>query len=180
MGDAERSSPADALLEAVCQSNPKVVVSLQALVSEIDVLREKHKILLTNGVFDLLHAGHAELLQQARLISDFVVVTIPSDSDVRKQKGAGRPIQSHQDRAALISCFEFVDRVLVYKAGCLEQIIHLIRPNILLKGSDYRGKQIVGGDYVASLGGEVVFAERSGPSTSGLISKCIRTIDQED
>ena len=134
--------------------------------------RAGEKIVLTNGCFDVLHAGHIQLLSFARSHGDVLVVGLNSDRSVRMLKGAGRPVYPAAERARLLAALEAVGYVVIFDETRAERVIHRVRPDILIKGEDWRGKGIDGGDFVESYGGRVVLAPLlAGRSTSATIER---------
>ena len=121
-------------------------------------LKWKHhhqKVVFTNGVFDILHRGHAEYLNAARQLGDILIVGVNSDASVRKIKGPLRPIVPDHDRAFLLSQFAAVDAVALFDEETPFTIISLLLPDILVKGADYSLDTIVGRDVVEAAGGIV-------------------------
>lgn len=130
------------------------------------------KVVFTNGCFDILHRGHVEYLAKAADLGDMLVVGLNSDSSVRRIKGEGRPLNDEQSRAAVLSALESVDVVVLFDEDTPENLIRTIKPDVLVKGSDYKIEDIVGADFVVNHGGEVVtidFVE--GYSTTGIIDR---------
>lgn len=128
------------------------------------------KIVFTNGCFDILHLGHVEYLNEARAQGDVLLVAINSDESVRKLKGPDRPVNNEHDRAQMLLNLKAVDCVQVFTEQTPLEIIKLIKPDVLVKGGDWKPEQIVGSDIVLANGGEVkslMFKE--GYSTSNLI-----------
>ncbi|MBO4645818.1 MAG: D-glycero-beta-D-manno-heptose 1-phosphate adenylyltransferase [Bacteroidales bacterium] len=117
--------------------------------------RPEGTVVFTNGCFDLLHRGHVTYLAQARDLGDFLVVGLNSDSSVRRLKGPGRPVNREADRALVLAALSSVDCVILFEEDTPEQLIRHIRPDILVKGGDYRICDIVGADFVTSNGGQV-------------------------
>jgi D-beta-D-heptose 7-phosphate kinase/D-beta-D-heptose 1-phosphate adenosyltransferase len=137
--------------------------------------RSKHKIGFTNGCFDLLHPGHVSLLNQAKAACDRLVVGINSDASVVRLKGPGRPVQNQEARAAVLSSLAAVDLVVIFDADTPIDLIEAIRPEILVKGADYRLDEVVGGNFVQSYGGKVLLAELTpGYSTTATIARAAR------
>jgi len=137
--------------------------------------RNRLRIGFTNGCFDLLHPGHVSLLNQAKAACDRLVVGINSDESVKRLKGAGRPVQNQDARAAVLSSLAAVDMVVIFDADTPIQLIEAIRPEILVKGADYRLDQVVGGDIVQSYGGKVLLADlMPGYSTTATIARAAR------
>ena len=126
------------------------------------------KIVFTNGCFDILHRGHATYLQKAKALGDIVILGINSDESIRRLKGESRPINSLEDRAFLISALESIDFVVPFIEDTPYELIKLINPNILVKGADYKGKEVIGSD----IADEVVLIDFVlGKSTTSLIEK---------
>jgi len=139
----------------------------------VEGLRRKgKKIVFTNGVFDILHYGHIDYLTKARSLGDVLIVGVNKDSSVKKFKTANRPIQSGSDRARILSALRSVDYVVMFAEETPERLIKLIRPDILVKGADYKVSEIIGADIVKSYGGEVRrITLAKGRSTSDIIEK---------
>ena len=130
------------------------------------------KVGFTNGCFDLVHPGHVSLLKQARAACDRLVVGMNSDASVQRLKGAGRPVQSADARGAVLASLAPVDLVVVFDEDTPETLIEAIRPELLVKGADYRADEVVGGELVRSYGGRVMLATLlPGYSTSATIAR---------
>ena len=114
-----------------------------------------HRIVLTNGCFDLLHAGHLALLEQARREGDCLVVALNSDRSVRRIKGAGRPILSEDARAKLLAALSCVDAVVLFDEETPLNIIRAVQPNVLAKGANYLEAEVVGSNEITAWGGRV-------------------------
>ena len=115
------------------------------------------KTIWTNGCFDILHRGHVELFKYAKSLGDRLVIGIDSDSKVKKDKGESRPFNRSEDRKFILESIKYVDEVLVFNSA--EQLEDLIKdnfPDIMVVGSDWRGKKVVGSQYT----GEVLFFDR--------------------
>ncbi|MBA2335944.1 MAG: D-glycero-beta-D-manno-heptose 1-phosphate adenylyltransferase, partial [Blastocatellia bacterium] len=114
-------------------------------------------IVFTNGCFDILHPGHVDLLKRAKALGTKLIVGINSDASVRKIKGDGRPFQSHDDRAAILAALESVDEVVIFEELTPETLIHRIKPDVLVKGGDWKVGEIIGADFVLKQhGGQVL------------------------
>ncbi len=132
-------------------------------------------VVFTNGCFDLLHAGHVALLEAARRQGDFLVVGVNTDPSVRRLKGAGRPIVPLRERMEVLSALRSVDCIVPFAEPTPARLIIRLRPDVLVKGSDYRVPEIVGHDAVLSRGGRVVTVPlRRGRSTTNLIRRALR------
>ena len=130
------------------------------------------RVVLTNGCFDLLHAGHVCLLEAARALGDVLVVAINSDASVRALKGNGRPVVPEAERAEALGALEAVDAVVVYDEPTPREVVAAVRPDILAKGADWAEDAIVGREEVEAAGGRV---ERiplvPGRSTTSLVER---------
>ena len=130
------------------------------------------RVVFTNGVFDILHAGHLRYLQQARALGDALIIGLNSDASVRRNKGPERPINAEDERAEILSALECVDGVVIFDEDTPAEIIRAIQPDILVKGADWAEDAIVGRDTVEARGGQVVRVPiEKGFSTSGIIEK---------
>ena len=129
----------------------------------------------TNGCFDLLHPGHISLLRQAKNNCDRLVVGLNSDASVRRLKGADRPVQSESARAQVLASLETIDLVVIFAEDTPINMIEAIRPDVLIKGGDYRIDEVVGAEFVQGAGGRVLLVEsEAGFSTSETIEKLQR------
>ncbi len=133
------------------------------------------KIVFTNGCFDILHRGHVEYLAKARDLGDVLVVGLNTDNSVRRLKGHGRPVNDEMARAIVLASLSFVDAVVLFDEDTPLELITQVQPDILVKGKDYDGKEIVGSDIVKARGGEIVTIELTeGYSTTGTIERMHR------
>jgi D-beta-D-heptose 7-phosphate kinase / D-beta-D-heptose 1-phosphate adenosyltransferase len=129
-------------------------------------------IVFTNGCFDLLHSGHLHLLQFARLQGDLLVVAVNSDASVTLLKGAGRPVQTLEERIAALSKVPEVDAVIAFEEDTPLHLLETIRPEVYVKGADYEGISFPEADFVKSYGGRVVFCPSlEGYSTTSILAK---------
>jgi D-beta-D-heptose 7-phosphate kinase/D-beta-D-heptose 1-phosphate adenosyltransferase len=125
---------------------------------------------LVNGTFDIVHAGHVELLNYARSLGDWLLVCIDTDRRVKELKGQSRPINNQYDRQFVLQNLQAVDAVRFFdSAEELEEICKIYQPNVMVKGSDYQGKPIVGSQYCK----EIKFYERTSHSTTNTIQDII-------
>ena len=128
------------------------------------------RVVMTNGCFDILHAGHVAYLEQARRLGDRLIVAVNDDASVAALKGAGRPINSLSQRMVVLAALQSVDWVLPFSESTPERLICHLQPDLLVKGGDYRPEQIAGYDCVTAAGGEVrVLDFAEGCSTSAII-----------
>jgi rfaE bifunctional protein nucleotidyltransferase chain/domain len=147
-------------------------ISESQLDSAIIELKKKGPLVFTNGCFDLLHVGHVRYLQEARALGKSLVVGVNTDQSVRKLKGPSRPIQNENDRAEILAALECVSLSVLFEEDTPEALIRRIKPNILVKGGDWKIDQIAGGAFVQSLGGQVLSLQFiEGKSTTKLIEK---------
>jgi D-beta-D-heptose 7-phosphate kinase/D-beta-D-heptose 1-phosphate adenosyltransferase len=130
------------------------------------------RVAFTNGCFDVLHAGHVQYLQEARAQADVLVVGLNGDGSVRKLKGPGRPVNPAESRAVVLAGLEAVDFLTVFDEETPLALIEAVRPDVLVKGADYRRDEVVGADLVESYGGRVHLAPlREGVSTTRLLQR---------
>ncbi len=138
--------------------------------------RQGLKIGFTNGCFDLLHPGHVALLGQAKASCDRLIVGLNSDASTARLKGPRRPIQSENERAAVLASLAAVDLIVIFDEDTPIDLIRAMRPDLLVKGADYRLEEIVGADLVKANGGEVLLAEVTpGYSTTATIARMVRS-----
>jgi len=142
----------------------KSVEELEEILSQ----KGKKKVVFTNGCFDILHAGHVKYLARARELGDLLVVGLNSDASVKRLKGEERPINSQEDRACVLSGLGFVDYVVIFDEDTPLNLITKIKPDVLVKGADYKGKEVVGSEIVKEVR-LIDFVE--GKSTTGIIKR---------
>jgi D-beta-D-heptose 7-phosphate kinase/D-beta-D-heptose 1-phosphate adenosyltransferase len=134
--------------------------------------RNGKRVVFTNGCFDLLHPGHIESLETARALGDVLIVGINSDESVRTLKGPGRPVIPAEERAEILASLECVDAVLIFEELTPQRVIAALLPDVLVKGGDWPGNQIVGREEVEGAGGKVVRVDVvDGYSTSEILKK---------
>jgi D-beta-D-heptose 7-phosphate kinase/D-beta-D-heptose 1-phosphate adenosyltransferase len=130
------------------------------------------KVVFTNGVFDLLHPGHVDVLLGARRHGDALVVGVNSDASVRRLKGPTRPVRGEAERCYVLAALEMVDAVVVFDEDTPFELIGVLRPDVLVKGGDYTETSIVGAREVRAWGGDVVVVPLTpGHSTTSTIEK---------
>ena len=134
--------------------------------------RQTGRVVFTNGVFDLLHPGHVDVLLGARRAGDRLVVGLNSDASVRRLKGPERPVRNEAERAYVLAALEMVDCVVVFEQDTPLELIRTLRPDVLVKGGDYTEQTIVGASDVRGWGGDVrVIPLTPGQSTTSIIRK---------
>ena len=124
-----------------------------------------YKIIFTNGVFDIIHPGHIELLRVAKSLGDYLFVGINSDKSVKKIKGDNRPINNQEDRLKVLKAIRYVDDVHIFDEKTPYELIKCVRPDIIVKGGDYKKENVVGSDLA-----EVVIFSHTGHSTTRIIN----------
>jgi rfaE bifunctional protein nucleotidyltransferase chain/domain len=130
------------------------------------------KVVFTNGVFDLLHRGHVDLLTAARSHGDALIVGINTDASVKRLKGPTRPIRNAKDRAYVLSGLEAVDLIVPFDEDTPLELVKALRPDVIVKGGDYTADSIVGAREVESWGGKVVVVPLTeGHSTTSIIER---------
>ena len=133
------------------------------------------KVVMTNGCFDILHAGHTYILEESKKLGDILIVALNSDLSVKKIKSKDRPIVSELDRAYVLSCLSSVDHIILFDNESPEEIICEILPEILIKGSDYNGKKVAGEDCLIRNGKKVVLIDLiEGKSSTSIIDKVLK------
>jgi len=149
-------------------------VPLPGLLREIEHRRsQKQRIVFTNGCFDLLHLGHVQYLREAKAQGDLLIVGLNTDASVRRQnKGPERPINDERNRAEMLAALETVDYVCLFDDETPAEIIAAVRPDVLVKGTDYRPDQVVGAEFVQSYGGRLHLAAIApGYSTTATLAR---------
>jgi D-beta-D-heptose 7-phosphate kinase / D-beta-D-heptose 1-phosphate adenosyltransferase len=166
------------LLEEAHKSGDKVR-RLDNLKVDLDRHRAAgEKVVWTNGCFDILHAGHVDFLQFAAAQGDILVVGLNTDASVRRNKGPERPICSEEHRARVLAALEAVDYIVLFDDPTPDRLIRTVRPDVLIKGEDWRHKGVVGREFVESYGGRVVLAPLvKGLSTTALVDRIRRTAE---
>jgi D-beta-D-heptose 7-phosphate kinase/D-beta-D-heptose 1-phosphate adenosyltransferase len=137
-----------------------------------ELRRMGRRIVLTNGCFDLLHAGHVALLEAARAQGDVLVVAVNSDPSVGAIKGGSRPLLTAAERVETLLAMEAVERVVVYDEPTPIEVVRALAPDVLVKGADWAAEEIVGRDVVEAAGGRVVRVEIvPGRSTTAMVER---------
>lgn len=163
--DAVRSMHGDSL-------HPAVLTLEEVILQFGPGKRNGKRVVFTNGCFDLLHPGHIKLLEAARAFGDALIVGMNSDDSVQTLKGPGRPVIPEQERAEILANFECVDAVIVFDELTPQKTVTALLPDILVKGGDWPGNQIVGREEVEAAGGKVVLIDVvEGYSTTEILRK---------
>lgn len=133
---------------------------------------QNKRIVFTNGCFDLIHQGHVDYLAKAADLGDVLIIGLNTDDSVQRIKGKSRPIQDEYTRALILASFSFTDAVVYFNEDTPYDLIKTIKPDVLVKGSDYKAEDIVGYDIVKAKGGEIITLDYlPGYSTTALINK---------
>jgi len=149
------------------------IVTKEALSPMLNVLKFKSKsIVFSNGCFDILHRGHIEYLSKAASLGDVMIMGLNTDASVKRLKGPNRPVQDELSRAMVLASLRIVDYVVLFDEDTPYELIDYIKPDILVKGSDYKEDQIVGSDIVKKNGGKVITVDLvEGYSTTSIIER---------
>lgn len=170
-------SKSEILSELMGGANP-LYTKIKVL-DELEVALDKHrrnkeKIVFTNGCFDILHIGHIEYLKFSKQQGDVMVIGLNTDRSVREQKGEKRPFVSEDERARLVSALEDVDYVIMFDELTPDNLIRRVKPDVLVKGEDWRVKGVVGREFVESYGGKVILAPLvNNVSTTDIVSRIL-------
>lgn len=157
-----------------------VVTEAELLQLVHDARAQGERVVMTNGCFDILHAGHVAYLEQARSRGDRLIVAVNDDHSVRRLKGASRPVNTLEQRMAVVSALAAVDWVVPFSEDTPERLICDLRPHVLVKGGDYQVDEIAGSQCVRNAGGEVVILDYvAGCSTTALINRIAGDGDQD-
>tara|TARA_Y100000996_G_C22554395_1_gene654988 strand:+ start:2262 stop:2747 length:486 start_codon:yes stop_codon:yes gene_type:complete len=154
------------------------------LINNIDDLKnicqrhsaENKKIVMTNGCFDIIHSGHTHILQEAKNLGDILIVAINSDASIKRIKTEARPIVNETDRAYILSCLSSTDYIYIFNEDTPENLICQILPDILVKGSDYKGQKIAGEDCLLENNRKVMLLDLiPDKSSTSIINKILNT-----
>jgi len=151
----------------------KKIVSVGSLKKKLGALRRKgEKIAFTNGCFDILHFGHVSYLETAKKKGRVLIVGLNSDESVRRLKGANRPVNRELNRAGVLAGLSAVDFVVIFTEDTPYNLISQVKPDVLIKGADWKGKEIAGADVVRAHGGKIELIKYlDGLSTSNILQK---------
>jgi len=151
------------------------ITTLSGLRDKVKVFKQRGKLVVfTNGCFDILHYGHIKYLEDAKSKGDYLIVALNSDSSIKKIKALGRPVIGQLDRLKTIAALASVDFAILFNEDNPLKLIKALKPDILIKGSDWSKEKIIGADFVESYGGKVMTVNLvKGRSTSAIINKII-------
>ncbi len=152
------------------------ILGLEALLGQLARRRARGEtVVFTNGCFDILHPGHVRYLEAARDLGDLLVVGLNSDASVRRLKGPPRPVCTQEERAVVLAGLRSVDYVVIFDEDTPRALIEAVRPDVLVKGGDWRVEEIVGREAVERAGGRVVtIPVVAGKSTTGILERIAR------
>lgn len=155
----------------------KIILSHSGLRDKIVALKAKgKKIVFTNGCFDILHLGHIRYLTKAKSLGDFLVVGVNSDKSIKAIKGPSRPINNQASRLEVLASLQVIDFVTIFNESTPEKLILSLKPDVLVKGADWKVRDIVGSEPVKAYGGRVIrIPYLKGYSTTNLIKKIAKT-----
>jgi D-beta-D-heptose 7-phosphate kinase/D-beta-D-heptose 1-phosphate adenosyltransferase len=161
------------------------VLNEEQLLQAVNEARlQNKKVVFTNGCFDILHVGHVTYLQQAKQLGDYLIVALNDDASITRLKGPGRPINTVEQRMAVMASLGVVDWVVSFSDDTPKRLLKLLQPDILVKGGDYSIDQVVGAEIVLAYGGDVrVLGVTKGISTTAIIDRMAQTVklsQQED
>ncbi len=159
-------------MQLISKVREKIITTDNLVLKVSQWKKNKMKVAFTNGCFDILHLGHLEILTKSKEFGDRLIVAVNSDESVRKLKGKERPINDFQTRSNMLASFSFVDYVVEFSDDTPKKLIQIIKPDFLIKGGDYKKKDIVGNDIVSSYGGETIIIPLiDGLSSTNTINK---------
>jgi D-beta-D-heptose 7-phosphate kinase/D-beta-D-heptose 1-phosphate adenosyltransferase len=178
-----RAEEAEILAHAAADHDPaaRKAVALDHLIVLLDQHRRQgHRIVFTNGCFDLLHAGHIRFLQQARRLGDLLIIGLNSDQSVRRVKGFPRPFLKQTERIQILAALDCVDYVIVFDESTPRRLLRRLRPNILVKGREQSLDSVVGKEIVESYGGAVRLLQTfEGPTVTQLSREIHDLLDRQ-
>ena len=152
----------------------KKILKWETLKRKITLLRKEGKIIAwTNGCFDILHLGHVSYLQTANKENRVLIVGLNSDASIKKIKGSKRPIVPQEERAGVLAALACVDYVTIFDEETPQKVIEYLKPDVLIKGADWKGKGVVGSDVVEANGGKVEYVKFVVPCSSTNIIETI-------
>ena len=144
------------------------VITRENLLSILANLAPNKKVVFTNGVFDVIHKGHVYYLHKAKQLGDILILGLNTDASVKRLKGEGRPINNENDRAYVLSAFDFIDYIVFFSDDTPYNLIKAIQPDILVKGADYKIEAVVGREFAKET---VLIDFQAGYSSTNIIQK---------
>ena len=162
--------------EGISSANSKVL-RLPDLIRQLAAWKAQgKKIVFTNGCFDLLHVGHVVYLEKAKALGDILIVGLNTDDSVTRLKGPDRPLVTQADRARVLASLSFVDGITLFENDTPIDLIMAIKPDILVKGADYRQEEVIGANFVQSYQGQVALIPLvDDRSTTKIVNKIAKT-----
>lgn len=150
-------------------------VSLYKCIKIVEKLkRQKKKIVMTNGCFDIIHSGHVDYLVKSKKLGDILIVAVNSDKSIKKLKGKSRPVNNLKNRIKVLNSMSFIDFIISFNYETPQKIYEKILPDILTKGTQYRKMEVAGGKIVIENGGKVSFIKMTvGQSTTKILNKIL-------
>jgi len=157
------------------------IMELESLKKEIETLKEAGELIVfTNGCFDILHVGHIRYLKKAASLGDKLVLALNSDSSVKKLKGKARPFVPDSERMEMLAALEMVDYLILFSEIDASQLLEELKPQIYVKGGDYRIEDLPEAETVYNYGGKIVLVtEIKGKSTTNIIKKIRQSKDEK-
>jgi len=154
----------------------KKITNKEDLLRLVNIYKfQNKKIVFSNGCFDIIHRGHIEYLAKAASFGDIMIIGLNTDSSVSRLKGENRPVQDEKARSLVMASLSFVDKIILFDEDTPYELINFLKPDILVKGSDYSVETIVGADIVLKNGGKVETIDLvEGYSTSNIIEKACK------
>jgi D-beta-D-heptose 7-phosphate kinase/D-beta-D-heptose 1-phosphate adenosyltransferase len=156
---------------------PTKILSRTALKRKVNELKNAGKrVVFTNGCFDIIHYGHVKYLEAAKRKGSVLIIGMNSDASIRRIKGSSRPIVTEKERAYVLASLECVDYVTIFDEDTPQKLIAALLPDILVKGADWKGKEVAGSDVIKANGGKVQFISYvPGCSTTNIIERILKS-----
>jgi rfaE bifunctional protein nucleotidyltransferase chain/domain len=151
----------------------------QAVELRLSLQSQNRKVILTNGVFDLLHVGHLAYLEKARGLGDALLVGVNGDESARQLKGGGRPLVPAADRARLLAALRCVEAAIIFEELTAVHLLKSLKPDVYVKGGDYRDKPLPESGAAGEVGAQIVLIDYvAGQSTTALIEKIVKGLNR--
>jgi D-beta-D-heptose 7-phosphate kinase / D-beta-D-heptose 1-phosphate adenosyltransferase len=175
VGQAGTAVCAHSALRTAVAGDRGRVTDLEGLRARVErYRREGRRVMFTNGCFDLLHRGHVVHLNQAKALGDVLIVAVNADASVRRLKGPGRPVNSLADRMAVLAALSCIDHLVAFQDDSPAELLRVVRPDVLVKGGDYRRDGVPEGPLVEALGGRVEILPYLPDQSTGAMIQRIR------